>query len=85
MATLRSERKLATVNRDSQKEHPRNNFSRDSNVPAVNEDYIKKLFWEFSRTENRILGSRSVKTRQVSSELTRLGANWNRSGDFPDL
>ena len=71
MATLRNKRKLATVARETQGEHPREGQSRDTSVPRINEVYItqvsreiegrviKKLFQEFSRTEFRIFGALS--------------------------
>ena len=71
MATLRNKRKLATVTRETQEEHPRNGQSRNTSVPRINEKYIaqvseeiesrvtKKLSQEFSRTESRILGALS--------------------------
>ena len=67
MATLRNKRKLASVTRETQEEHPRNGQSRNTSVPGINEEYItqlseeiegrvsKKLSQEFSRTESRIL------------------------------
>ena len=66
MATLRNKRKLATVTRETQEEHPRNGQSRNMSVPRINEEYItqvseeiegrvtKKLSQEFSRTESCI-------------------------------
>ena len=69
MATLRNERKLAAVTRETQVEHPRNGQSRNTSVPRINEEYItqvseeiegrvtKKLSQEFSRTGSRILGT----------------------------
>ena len=71
MATLRNTKKLATVNRDSNEEHLKNNFLRDPIVPRVNEDYITQVSEEiegrvteivsqkFSKTENRIVGALS--------------------------
>ena len=71
MATLRSNRKLAAVTRETQEEHPRNGKSRNTSVPRINEEHItqiseeiqgrvtKKLSQEFSRTESRILGALS--------------------------
>ena len=68
MATLRNKRKLATVTRETQEEHPRNGQSRNTSVPRINEDYItqvseeiegrvtKRLSQEFSMTKSRILG-----------------------------
>ena len=69
MATSRNKRKLATVTRETQEEHPRNGQSRNTSI--INEEYItqvieeiagrvtKKLSQEFSRTESRILGALS--------------------------
>ena len=71
MATLRNERKLAAVTRETKEEHPRNGQSRNTSVPRINEEYItqvseeiegrvsKELSQEFSRTESRILGALS--------------------------
>ena len=70
MATLRNQRKLAAVTRETQ-ENPRKGQSRNTSVPRINEKYItqvseeiegrviKKLSQEFSRTESRILGALS--------------------------
>ena len=69
MATLRNKRKLASLNKENCEEHPRSNLAQNSNVPRSQEDYItqvsveiegrvtKKLWQEFSRTKNRILGA----------------------------
>ena len=71
MATLRIERKLAAVTRETQEENPRNGQSRNTSVPRINEEYItqvseeiegrvsKKLSQEFNATESRILGALS--------------------------
>ena len=71
MTAVRNERKLSAVNRDSQKEHPRNYLSRDTNAPGVNEENFthvsqeiearvtKKLSQELGRTESRTLGALS--------------------------
>ena len=68
MATL-NKRKLAAVNKEDCEEHPRSNLAQISNAPRSQEDYItqvseeiegrvkKRLSKEFSRTENRILGT----------------------------
>ena len=68
MAT-RNKKKLAALDKENCKEHPRSNLAQNSNVPRSQEDYItqvseeikerviKKLSQEFSRTENRILGA----------------------------
>ena len=67
--TTRNKRKLAALNRENCKEHPRSNLAQNSNAPRSQEDYItqfseeiggkdtKRLSKEFSRTENRILGA----------------------------
>ena len=67
MAILRSNKKLAALNRTNCEEHPRNNMTQNSNVPKSQENYLtqvsdeiegkvtKELSQEFSRTENRIL------------------------------
>ena len=69
MATLRNKRKWAALNKENCEEHPRNNLAENLNVPRSQEDYmtqvseevegrvIKKSAQEFSRTENRILGT----------------------------
>ena len=66
MAT-RNKRKLAALNKENCEEHPRSNLAQNSAAPRSQEDYItqvseviegrvtKKLFQEFSRTENGIL------------------------------
>ena len=68
MASLRNKRKLAAVERETQKEHPRNGQSRNTSVLKINAEYIlqvfeetegrvtKKLSREFSRRKSRILG-----------------------------
>ena len=65
----RNESKLAALKKENCEEHPRSSLAQNSNVPRSLEDYItqvseevegrvtKKLSQEFSRTENRILGS----------------------------
>ena len=69
MATLRNNRKLAAVTKETQQRNPRDGQSRNTSVPRINEEYItqvseeiegrvsKKLTQEFSRTESRILGA----------------------------
>ena len=69
MVTLRNKRKLAALNKENCEEHPGSILAQNSNVPSSQEDYItqvseeiegrvtKKLSKEFSRAENRILGS----------------------------
>ena len=71
MATLRNQRKLAAVARETQKEHSRNGQSRDTSVPRINQEhttqlseeiegkFTKKLSQELTRTESRILGALS--------------------------
>ena len=68
MAT-RNKRNLAALNEENCEKQPRSHLAQNSNVPRSEEDYItqvseeiearvtKKLSQEFSRTENRILGS----------------------------
>ena len=68
MAT-QNKKKLAAVNKENCEEHPRSNVAQHSNVPRSQEDYItkvfeeiegrvtKKLWQEFSRTQDRILGA----------------------------
>ena len=69
IATLRNKRKLASVTKKTQEEHPRNGQSRNTSVPRFNGEYktqfteeiegsvAKKLSQEFNRTESRILGT----------------------------
>ena len=71
MKTLRKERKLAAVSRETQEEHRRNGQSRNTSVPRIKEEIItqvsenierrvsKKLSLDFSSTESRILGTLS--------------------------
>ena len=68
MAT-RNKKKLAALNKENCKEHPRSNLAQNSGAPRSQEDYItqvseeiegrvtKRLSKEFSRTENRMLGA----------------------------
>ena len=65
MATLRTNWKLAALNKEICEEHPMSNLAQNSNAPRSQEDHIiqvseeiegrvtKKLSQEFSRTENR--------------------------------
>ena len=83
MASLKSKRKLATVTRETQEEHPRNGQSRNNSVPRINEEYIaqvseeiegrviKKLSQEFSRIESRILGALSKLDEFLLNEQIR--------------
>ena len=69
MATLRSKRKLAALNKENCEENLRSNLAQHSNGPRSQEDCITQVFekikgrvtktlsQEFSRTENRILGA----------------------------
>ena len=69
MATPRTKKKSAVINREKHEEHPWSSKARDMNVPRTQEDYItqvseeteggmaKKLSQDFSRTESPILGS----------------------------
>ena len=71
LATLRSKRKLAAINRENHEELPRNSCAQVTNVSRIQDDYItqvsdeiegrvtKKLSQEFSRTESRISGALS--------------------------
>ena len=71
MATLRNKGKLTALNKENCEKHPWSNSAQNLNVPRSPEEYItqvseeiegrvsKKLFQEFSRTENRILGALS--------------------------
>ena len=92
MASFRNKQKLAAVTRETQEEHPRNDQSRNTSVPRINEQYItqvsekiegrvtKKLSQDFSRTESRILGALS---KLDELEPTDMDALWNRSGNIP--
>ena len=76
MTTLRSEKKIAAINRENHEENPRRSQAGDANLPRIQDEYIahvsekiegrvtKKLSQEYSRTESRILGALS-KTWQV--------------------
>ena len=67
--TTQNKRKLAALNKENCKEHPRSNLAQNSIAPRSQEEYItqvseeiegrvtKRLSKEFSRTENRILGA----------------------------
>ena len=67
--TTRNKIKLAALNKENCEENPRSNMAQNSGAPRSQEDYItqvseeiegrvaKRLSKEFSRTENRILGS----------------------------
>ena len=67
--TTRNKRKLAALNKENCKEHPRSNLAQNSSAPRSQEDYktqvseeiegrvTKRLSKESSRTENRILGA----------------------------
>ena len=69
METLRDKRKLAELNKQNCKEHPRSNWAQNTNVSRSQEDYItqiaeeiegrvrKTLSQEFSRTGNRDSGA----------------------------
>ena len=71
MSTLKNNRKLAAVARETQEEHPRNGQSRNTSVFKINEEEItqvseeiegrvtKKRSQEFSRRESRSLGALS--------------------------
>ena len=71
MATLRNKRKLAAGTTGRQEEHPRNDQSRNTSVPRINEENItqvseeiegrftKNLSQDFTRTDSRILGALS--------------------------
>ena len=67
--TTQNKRKLAALNKENCEENPRSNMAQNSGAPRSQEDYItqvseeiegrvtKRLPKEFSRTENRILGT----------------------------
>ena len=85
MATKKNE------TRETQEEHPRNNQSRNTPVPRINEEYItqdseetegrvtEKLSQEFSRTESRILGALSNLDEFLLNQHTR-----THSGTVPE-
>ena len=91
MATLRNNRKLAAVTRETQEENPRNGQSRNTSVPRINEEYItqlseeiegrviKKLSHEYSRTESRILGTLSKLDEFLLNQQIRM-----HSGTVPE-
>ena len=47
MGTIPNKKKLEAFNRENQEEHPRNNMSRDTNAPRVNEEYIAQVSEKF--------------------------------------
>ena len=67
--TTGNKRKLAALNKEICEDYPRSNLAQNSNAPSSQEDYItqfseeiegkvtKRLSKEFSRLENRILGT----------------------------
>ena len=71
MATLRSERKLAALNKENREQHLRSNLTQNSKFPRSEDEYItqiseeiegritEKLSREISRTDTRILGALS--------------------------
>ena len=73
MTTLRNDRKLASINKDNQKEKARNNQAQDTNVATNREEIItpvseeiesrmtKKLSQDFSRTDSRLLGTVQIR------------------------
>ena len=65
-ATLKSMRKLATVARESQEEHPRNGLSRNTAVIGLSEDYITQVSQE---TENRVTKNLSKKFIRTESQI----------------
>ena len=91
MASLRNNRKLATLFEENCEEHPRSNQGQNSNVPRLQEDYItqvseelersvtNKLSQEFSETENRILGALSRLDDFLMNPLIQ-----GHSGDVPE-
>ena len=91
MATPRN-KKLAALNMEKCKEHPRSNQGQNSSVPRLQEDYItqvpeeiegrviKKLSQEFNKTENRILGALSHLDDFLMNPLIQ-----GHSGTTPDM
>ena len=71
MATLKNERKLAVVAKETQKEPSRNGHSRNAPVSRIKEEHVthvseeiegrdtEKMSQGFSRTESRIFGTLS--------------------------
>ena len=71
MATRRNKRELEPLKKENCEEHPKSNLAQNSNVSRLQKDYInqvsekiegrftKKLYQEFSKKENRILGALS--------------------------
>ena len=80
MATLRNQRKLAAVTRETQEENPRKGQSRNTSVPRINEEYItqfseeiegritEKLSQEFNRIESRIADALSKLDEFLSNQ-----------------
>ena len=76
----RKEKKVA-MNMDSEKEHPRNNMSRDKTTPRINNEYIiyvfeeiegivsKNISQELSNSKNRILGAFSKLDNFLNSHV----------------
>ena len=91
MASLRNNRKLATLIKENCEEHPRSNQGQNSSVLRFQEDYItqvseelegsvtNKLSQEFSETENRILGALSRLDDFLMNPLIQ-----GHSGDVPE-
>ena len=57
---LKNKRKLAAVTRETQEEHPRNDQSRNTSVPRINEEFITQVSEEI---EGRV-------TKKLSQEYT---------------
>ena len=67
MATVRTKKKLAAMNRENHQGHPKNISARNTNTPSIQEDYFtlvsevievrvtKKLSQEFRQRERCIL------------------------------
>ena len=87
---MRNKRKLADVTTETQGQQPRNGQSRNTSVPATNEDYIpkvskeievkvtRKLSQEFSRTESCFSGALSKLDHNLLNPQIR-----THSGTFP--
>ena len=96
MATLRNKRKLASVTRETQEEHPRNGQSRNTSVPRTNEEYITQVSEEIQGRFTKKLSvpgvqqdrvphfGCSVQITRVSSEPTDTDALRNRSENIPE-
>ena len=72
MATLRNERKLAAVARETPEEHPRNGQSRNTSVPGINEEYITQLLEEIEGRVSEKLSQEFSRTECILGALSKL-------------